>query len=384
MGLPSVGLNPRKVDFEGRDGLVRECDTLWGTRMGHGGYHFMENGPKELHERILTLWPLVYQREWPQAKEIGLSFALGVMAERRGLAVNWALFAAVVQVSGYKAHKRQHSDFVTITSPNTSPVTTTKKIKGKSPITSPNCPDSQVMGDGLLSGQKRVSEAPKKSPSPSFVCEDHVWDTRKETLGKKIELQMRLLSDREAFVIGLRGEIKLVQSNISQIGYQTLQCKERLEVARAQQTACGPEADADFHIFCALEVKHALDELVSLVGEGDTLQKSIESIQERLEAKLFAKNKIEHDYHVALAQYYAADQIMMNSKSSQTIPNVPTRTSEVLKPATTIPGLNLAPPKVIIKHRVVLIFRFTSSTFLQSGDVSGYCAIFKYLHQDCH
>ena len=27
--LLGVGLNPRKVDFEGRDGLIRECDRLW-------------------------------------------------------------------------------------------------------------------------------------------------------------------------------------------------------------------------------------------------------------------------------------------------------------------------------------------------------------------
>lgn len=70
MGLPAMGLNPRKVVFEGRDGLIRECDSLWGIRQGHGGYHFMHKGPKELQERILSLWPLVYQRDWPQTKEL--------------------------------------------------------------------------------------------------------------------------------------------------------------------------------------------------------------------------------------------------------------------------------------------------------------------------
>ena len=127
---------------------------------------------------------------------------------------------------------------------------------------------------------------------------------------------MRLLGDRDAFVIGLRGEIKLVENNLSQIGYQTLQCKEKLEVARAQQTAAGSEVDADFHIFCVLEVKHALDELISLVGEGDTLQKSIEFIQEKLESELSTKKKIEHDYHLNLAQYYAAYQRMVTIKPS--------------------------------------------------------------------
>ena len=290
------------INFEGRDELVRECDSLWGTRMGHGGYHFMDNGPKELQEMILTLWPLVYQKQWPQAKEIGLSFALGVMAKKRGLAANWALFAAMVQVSGYKAHKRAQSDFVTITYPSTSPVTTSKKIKGKAPMASLHCQNDQVLGDGLLYGQKAGSDAPMITTSPSFGSMEHVWDNRKETLLKRIKLRMRLLRDRDAFVIGLRLEIKLVQSNLSQIGYQTLQCKERLEVARAQQTACEPEVDADFHIFCALEVKHALDELVSLVGQGDTLQKSIDSIQEKLEAEISTKNKIERDYHASLAQ----------------------------------------------------------------------------------
>ena len=282
MGRPSARLNPRKVDFEGRDRLTRECDSLWGIRQGHGGYHFMDKGPKELQERILTLWPMVYQRQRPQAKKTGLPFALGVMAERRGLAVNWALFAVVVQVSGYKAHKRPHSGFATITYPSTSPVTT-KKGKGKSTIISPTIPNSEGVSDVHVAAQHRMSEAPMNSPSPSSVYEDHVCNMRKDALGKKIDLQMRLLGDKDAFVIGLRIEIKLVQSNLSQIGSQTLQCKERLEVGQAQQTACGLEVDAYFHIFCALEVKHALDELVSLVGEGDTLQKNIDSIQERLD-----------------------------------------------------------------------------------------------------
>ena len=75
------------------------------------------------------------------------------MAERRGLAVNWALFAAVVQVSGYKAHKRAHSDFVTIISPSTSPVTT-KKLKGKSPITSPTIPVSEGVTGAPIASQQ--------------------------------------------------------------------------------------------------------------------------------------------------------------------------------------------------------------------------------------
>ena len=344
MGLPAVGLNPRKVDFEGRDQLIRECDSLWGVRVGHNGYHFMDNGPRELQERILSLWPLVYQREFPKAKEIGLSFAIGVMAERKSTLVNWALFAAVVQVSGYKAHKRPHSDFVTILSPSTSNATTNKKGKGIECVTSFVVEACEAVRDSPIPAQKRVSEPPMKSPKPSIVPEDNVWNMKKEALGKKIELLMRLVSDRDAFVIGLRAEIKLVQSNLSQVGYQTLQCKECLEVARAQQTACGPEADADFHIFCALEVKHALDELVSLVGQGDTLQKNIDSIHERLECEIVAKKNIQHDYHATLAQYYAADQQMISKLSSAQIPKDAPRTSEVVKPAATIPGFILNLP----------------------------------------
>jgi hypothetical protein len=59
--LYSVNLNPMKVDFEGRNDLIRECDSLWGIKQGHGGYHFIDNGPKELQEKILTLRPMVYQ-----------------------------------------------------------------------------------------------------------------------------------------------------------------------------------------------------------------------------------------------------------------------------------------------------------------------------------
>lgn len=342
MGLPGVGLNPRKVDFEGRESLILECDSLWGPRHGHGGYHFMENGPEELQARILSLWPRVYQKEWPQTKEIGLSFALGVMAERRGSPVNWALFAAVVQVSGYKAHKRQHSDFVTVSGPSTSPLKTSIKGKGKCPSTSPSDPGCEGPSNARVACEKRVSEAPISSLNPSLVKEDQVWSVKKEELARKIELLMKLCSDRDAFVIGLRAEIKLLQSKLSQVGYQTMQCKERLEVARVQQTACGPEADADFHIFCALEVKHALDELVSLVGEGDTLQSNIDSIQERLDSEIVAKKHIQHDYHVTLAQYYAADKKMISKKSSQQIPNLPAKTSKVLHAGPTIPGLMLS------------------------------------------
>ena len=364
VGLPAVGLNPRKVDFEGREGLIRECDSMWGVRQGHGGYHFMENGPKDLQERILNLWPLVYQREWPQAKEIGLSFALGVMAERRGSTVNWALFAAVVQVSGYKAHKRPHPDFVSISTPRTSHVKTNIKDKGKSPIVSLKFPTCEGVSDVAVASQQKVSEGLLKSPNRSCVNEDHVCNMKKEALAKKIELLMRLLSDRDAFVIGLRVEIKLAQSNLSQVGYQTLQCKERLEVARAQQTACGPEADADFHIFCALEVKHALDELVSLVGEGDTLQKNIDSIQERVDSEICVKKNIQHDYHATLAQYYAADQKMGTSKSSQEIPTPAAKTSEVLISAPTIPGLNLWLTHMI--EHMLWLYSFLPSCLLYS------------------
>ena len=180
-----------------------------------------------------------------------------------------------------------------------------------------------------------------KSANPSFVYEDLVCNMRKMPLGQRKELQMRLLGDRDAFVIGLRAEIKLFQSNLSQVGYQTMQCKEKLEVARAQQTACGSDVhELDFHIFCALEVKHALDELVSLVGEGDTIQRNIDSIQERLESEIGTRKRIEHDYHATLAQYYEADQKMKATKSSPSKPNVPATTGEVPNPTTTDPGLN--------------------------------------------
>ena len=48
MGLPGVGLNLRKYDFEGQDGLIRECDSLWEVMVDHNEYFFMDKGPKEL------------------------------------------------------------------------------------------------------------------------------------------------------------------------------------------------------------------------------------------------------------------------------------------------------------------------------------------------
>ena len=101
------------------------------------------------------------------------------MAERKGSTVNWALFAVLVQVSGYKAHKCPHSDFVTITSLSTSTVKTNIKGKGKSPITSPKFPTCDRVSDVHIAGQKRVSDAPMKSPNPSFVNEGHVCNMKK-------------------------------------------------------------------------------------------------------------------------------------------------------------------------------------------------------------
>jgi hypothetical protein len=101
------------------------------------------------------------------------------------------LFAVVVQVSGYEAHKCVHSYFVTISSPSTSHVTTTKKIKGKSLMTSSNFSNSPIVSDDFVAGQNKVSEAPMKSPNPSFVYEDLVCNMKKRNFGKKIELHMR-------------------------------------------------------------------------------------------------------------------------------------------------------------------------------------------------
>lgn len=74
--------------------------------------------------------------------------------------------------------------------------------------------------------------------------------------------------------------------------------------------------------------------------EGDTIQRNIDSIQERLESEIGIRKRIEHDYHATLAAYYAADQKMKATKSSPPKPKVPTTTREVPNPAATDPGLN--------------------------------------------
>ena len=60
VGLPGVGLNLRKYDFEGQDGLIRECDSLWEVMVGHNEYLFMDKGSRELQEIIFSLRPLFY------------------------------------------------------------------------------------------------------------------------------------------------------------------------------------------------------------------------------------------------------------------------------------------------------------------------------------
>lgn len=77
--------------------LANEADCLrrWGKKT-HGGFKFNRRGWSEsprMCRRIEALYRATHQRPLPRTRVVGLAFARGLIAEKKGYLVNWAVFA---------------------------------------------------------------------------------------------------------------------------------------------------------------------------------------------------------------------------------------------------------------------------------------------------
>ena len=72
-----------------------DCILRWGKKT-HGGFKFNRRGWSEsprMCRRIEILYKATHQRPLPSTKVVGLAFARGLIAEKKGFLVNWAAFA---------------------------------------------------------------------------------------------------------------------------------------------------------------------------------------------------------------------------------------------------------------------------------------------------
>ena len=95
VGLPGKGLFP-SPNMGKRYASKKECEKLWGKRKSNNGFRYTTHEDEALKTRIETLIRQVYQRRQTQNSDINLTFALGVLAERKGFIINWAKFAESV------------------------------------------------------------------------------------------------------------------------------------------------------------------------------------------------------------------------------------------------------------------------------------------------
>ena len=95
VGLPGKGLFP-SPNMGKRYASKKECEKLWGKRKSNNGFRYTTHEDDALKTRIETLIRQVYQRRQTPNGDINLTFALGVLAERKGFTINWAKFAESV------------------------------------------------------------------------------------------------------------------------------------------------------------------------------------------------------------------------------------------------------------------------------------------------
>ena len=90
VGLSANGIDPH--DLQDEHVTESECIEVWGPRrIPGGGFRFNTTHPdKSLQHRIKVLWSLIYQQK---LNEFGLKFGMGVLAEKKGIPINWAKFA---------------------------------------------------------------------------------------------------------------------------------------------------------------------------------------------------------------------------------------------------------------------------------------------------
>ena len=101
VGLPAKGLFPSPT-MGRRYASKKECEALWGKRKSNNGFRYTMHEDESLKTRIEELIRQVYQRKQTPNSDINISFACGVLAERKGFNINWAKFAEAV-------HRRKRS-----------------------------------------------------------------------------------------------------------------------------------------------------------------------------------------------------------------------------------------------------------------------------------
>ena len=90
VGLSANGIDP--YDLRDEHVTESECIEVWGPRRGRNrGFQCKTTHPdKSLQHRIKVLGSLIYQQK---VTEFGVKFAMGVLAEKKGIPINWAKFA---------------------------------------------------------------------------------------------------------------------------------------------------------------------------------------------------------------------------------------------------------------------------------------------------
>ena len=121
VGLPAKGMDP--YDLRDEHVTESECIKVWGPRRGYHGFRFKATHPdKSLKHRIKVLWSLIYQQK---VSEFGLRFGMGVLAEKKGIPINWAKFAvrreAKLKPRGENKTLKRKGDHVAIDRDNKRP-----------------------------------------------------------------------------------------------------------------------------------------------------------------------------------------------------------------------------------------------------------------------
>jgi len=111
VGLPSKGLSSRHLDFSYV--TMEDCEKFWGARCSnsHGFKYKKQCIDVKMVSYVEELWPKVYQRSPITNNKINLSFAKGVLVDRKGCDVNWATFATKVQSRPSHKHTRQAKNY---------------------------------------------------------------------------------------------------------------------------------------------------------------------------------------------------------------------------------------------------------------------------------
>jgi hypothetical protein len=93
IGLYGRGLDIRR-ELNDSHVLAKECEVLWDPRQSNNGFKLCHSNDLTIDARIQKLWPLVYQKAKVTNNFISLTFASGILAEKKGHKENWVRYVA--------------------------------------------------------------------------------------------------------------------------------------------------------------------------------------------------------------------------------------------------------------------------------------------------